>query len=87
MATGEFSVDPRDRRPVTFYVRMSEEPISRTVPVDSPDDPDALIDMDAKGHIVGVEFLTPSFMRKLCDLLEGAMPRSFSKQVRDLCRI
>lgn len=56
----EVSRDPVSGRPEAVYVRLSSSPIAKTYPLDDPNDPSIIVDQDAEGRLVGVEFLSLS---------------------------
>ena len=53
----DINADPKTEQVGSFYVRISQAPVARTIPYKDEDDPEILVDVDSAGKVVGIEFL------------------------------
>jgi len=70
----------------SLYVRFSEAPIFRTVEDPRQGGPEALIDLDERGQLVGIEFLTPEIWARVCGFFAQNLPNPYQRQVQELCQ-
>jgi uncharacterized protein YuzE len=77
--------DPKTGQVGSFYVRIHDAPVARTVPVKDPEDPEMLVDLDAKGRVVGVEVLGLDMMHALCKQIAKHLPSPYKNEVQELC--
>jgi uncharacterized protein YuzE len=60
------NVNPDNTKQIgSLYLRWSESTIAKTVATEDKNDPDFLVDYDAKGKLVGIEILGLSQIQKL----------------------
>jgi uncharacterized protein YuzE len=79
------SIDEQSGELGSVYVRFSEAAVAKTIPGKNPDDPDVLIDVDAKGQIVGVELLNSDVLRNICASIVKGVPAPYKAKVSELC--